>query len=75
MGEDLKIGTTILLLNGATSCVSRHIKCSLSALFFFSFFGLHANLYYDIRNCWSNLLIKADTKVVFFSFFVIIKST
>jgi hypothetical protein len=39
MGEDLKIGTTILLLNGATSCVSRHIQCSLSALFFFFFLG------------------------------------
>jgi hypothetical protein len=37
MGEDLKIGTTILLLNGATSCVKGtsnvHFQLSFSFLF------------------------------------------
>jgi hypothetical protein len=48
MGGGLKIGTTILLLNGATSHGVAHQMFTFSSLFLL-FFGLHANLYYDIR--------------------------
>jgi hypothetical protein len=39
MGEDLKIGTTILLLNGATSCVKAHEMFTFQLSFSFLFLG------------------------------------
>jgi len=40
MGKDLKIGTAILLLNDATSCVKAHQMFTFGSLFFFFFFFL-----------------------------------
>jgi hypothetical protein len=39
MGGDLKIGTTILLLNGATSHGEAHQMFTFSSLFLFFFLG------------------------------------